>query len=90
MSNGVLNDFYDQEAAAWDKRLNVAYAKASSRMEKDALDDLAQGPAGLDRVARRHLHAALPRLPGDHGGPHGIRGASSISPPGRRSGWRAG
>jgi uncharacterized protein YecT (DUF1311 family) len=40
MSNGVLNDCYDQEAAAWDKRLNVAYVKASSRMEKDALDNL--------------------------------------------------
>jgi uncharacterized protein YecT (DUF1311 family) len=40
MSNGVLNDCYDQEAAAWDKRLNIAYGKASSRMEKDALDNL--------------------------------------------------
>jgi uncharacterized protein YecT (DUF1311 family) len=40
MSNGVLNDCYSQETAAWDKWLNVAYAKASSRMEKDALDNL--------------------------------------------------
>jgi uncharacterized protein YecT (DUF1311 family) len=40
MSNGVLNDCYDQEAAAWDKRLNIAYGEASSRMEKDALDNL--------------------------------------------------
>jgi uncharacterized protein YecT (DUF1311 family) len=40
MSNGVLNDCYSQEAAAWDKRLNVAYGKASSRMEKDAFENL--------------------------------------------------
>jgi uncharacterized protein YecT (DUF1311 family) len=40
MSNGVLNDCYDQEAAAWDKRLNIAYVKALSRMEKDALENL--------------------------------------------------
>jgi uncharacterized protein YecT (DUF1311 family) len=40
MSNGVLNDCYGQEAAAWDKRLNIAYGKASSRMEKDALENL--------------------------------------------------
>jgi uncharacterized protein YecT (DUF1311 family) len=40
MSNGVLNDCYSQETAAWDKRLNVAYGQASSRMEKDALDNL--------------------------------------------------
>ena len=40
MSNGVLNDCYGQEAAAWDKRLNIAYAKASSGMEKDALENL--------------------------------------------------
>jgi uncharacterized protein YecT (DUF1311 family) len=40
MSNGVLNDCYGQEAAAWDKRLNVAYGKASSGMEKDALENL--------------------------------------------------
>ena len=40
MSNAVLNDCYDQEAAAWDKRLNAAYGEASSRMEEDALENL--------------------------------------------------
>ena len=40
MSNAVLNDCYDQEAAAWDKRLNAAYGQASSRMEKEALENL--------------------------------------------------
>ena len=40
MSNGVLNDCYGQEAAAWDKRLNIAYGKTSSGMEKDALENL--------------------------------------------------
>ena len=40
MSNGVVNDCYDQETAVWDKRLNVAYGEASSRMEKEALDNL--------------------------------------------------
>ncbi len=40
MSNGVLNSCYSQEAAVWDKRLNAAYAKASSRMNKQALENL--------------------------------------------------
>ena len=40
MSNSVLNDCYGQEAAAWDRRLNIAYGKVSSGMEKDALENL--------------------------------------------------
>jgi uncharacterized protein YecT (DUF1311 family) len=40
MSNGALVDCYLQEAAVWDKRLNAAYAKASSQMNKDALENL--------------------------------------------------
>ncbi len=40
MSNAVLIDCYEQETAVWDKRLNVAYGKASSRMEKDAFENL--------------------------------------------------
>jgi len=40
MSDGVLIDCYSRETAVWNKRLNVAYAKASSRMDKDALENL--------------------------------------------------
>jgi uncharacterized protein YecT (DUF1311 family) len=40
MSNAVLIDCYEQETAVWDKWLNVAYGKASSRMEKDAFENL--------------------------------------------------
>src|SRR5262249_28596586 len=39
-SNAVLNDCNDQEAAAWDKRLNIAYGKALSQMDKDAVENL--------------------------------------------------
>jgi uncharacterized protein YecT (DUF1311 family) len=39
-SNSVLIDCYSQETAAWDQRLNAAYGRASSRMDKDALDNL--------------------------------------------------
>jgi uncharacterized protein YecT (DUF1311 family) len=40
MSDSVLIDCYLQEAAVWDKRLNAAYGKASSRMNKGALENL--------------------------------------------------
>lgn len=40
MSNSVLDDCYAQESAAWDKRLNIAYGKASAGMGKEALDNL--------------------------------------------------
>ena len=40
MSDGVLIQCYSQEAAVWDKRLNVAYGEASSRMTKEALENL--------------------------------------------------
>jgi uncharacterized protein YecT (DUF1311 family) len=40
MSDSVLNGCYSLEAAVWDKRLNAAYAKAPSRMNKDALENL--------------------------------------------------
>jgi uncharacterized protein YecT (DUF1311 family) len=40
MSNGVLNQCYDREAAVWDKRLNAAYRAALAKMEKDAADNL--------------------------------------------------
>jgi len=40
MSNAVLNGCYDEEAVAWDRRLNIAYGKASSGMDEDALENL--------------------------------------------------
>ena len=72
MSNGVLIDCHDQEAAAWDKRLNVAYVKASSRMEKDALDNLRKVQRAW--IAWRDATCAQPYLvfQGTMAGPDGF------------------